>query len=63
VRLLITGEPVGERLIDVNFTEGPSLDYWVNNELIEEKLFSNFDATLRDLKSSLAGYLDTSAPD
>jgi hypothetical protein len=63
VRLLITGEPVGERLIDVNFTEGPSLDYWVNNELIEEKLFSNFDATLRELKSSLVGYLNTSKLD
>jgi len=60
VRLLITGEPVGERLIDVNFTEGPSLDFWVKNELIEEKLFSNVDATLRELKSSLAGYLNPS---
>jgi hypothetical protein len=63
VRLLITGEPVGERLIDVNFTEGPSLDYWANNELIKEKLFSNVDATLRELKSSLAIYLDTSKLD
>jgi hypothetical protein len=63
VRLLITGEPVGERLIDVNFTEGPSLDYWANNELIEEKLFSNVAATLRELKSSLAGYLNTSKLD
>ncbi|HEY3305815.1 MAG TPA: hypothetical protein VGL70_20000 [Candidatus Binatia bacterium] len=57
VRLLITGEPVGERLIDVNFTEGPSLDYWVNNELIEEKLFRSVDAALQELRSTIRGYL------
>ncbi|MGH7768355.1 MAG: hypothetical protein ACREQP_12935 [Candidatus Binatia bacterium] len=59
VRLLITGEPVGERLIDVNFTEGPSLDFWVKNELIEEKLFRNVDAVLNELRSTLRGYLTT----
>ena len=57
VRLLITGEPVGERLVDVNFTEAPSLDYWVRNELIEERLFPNVEVTLRELKSALSGYL------
>jgi len=57
IRLLITGEPVGARLIDVNFTEGPSVDFWVNNELIEEKLFRSVDAALSDLRSSLQGYL------
>jgi hypothetical protein len=58
VRLLITGEPVGERLLDINFTEGPSLDYWVNNELIEERLFPNLDVTLRELKLALSRYLN-----
>jgi hypothetical protein len=57
VRLIITGEPVGERLIDVNFTEGPSLDFWVNNELIEEKLFRNVDSAMNELQSTLRGYL------
>ena len=58
VRLLITGEPVGEKLIDVNFTEGPSLDYWVNNELIEERLFPNLDVALKAMRSSLPGLFE-----
>ena len=58
VRLLITGEPVGERLLDLNFIEGPSLDFWVNNELIEERLFPNLDVTLKALRSALPGYLN-----
>ncbi len=57
VRLLITGEPIGERLLDINFTEAPSLDYWVRNELVEERLFPNVEVALKELKSALAGYL------
>src|SRR5258706_6687383 len=57
VRLLITGEPVGARLLDVNFTESPSLDFWVNNEMIEERLFPNLEVTLKNLRAHLADYL------
>jgi hypothetical protein len=57
VRLLITGEPVGERLLDINFIDAPSLDFFVKNELIEEKLFPNLEVTLRNLQNTLAGYL------
>jgi hypothetical protein len=57
VRLIVTGEPVGERVIDVNFIEGPSLDFFVNNELIEEKLFPNMEVALRNLQTKLSGYL------
>jgi hypothetical protein len=59
-RVLISGEPVGERYIDINLTEVPSLDYWVKGELVGEKLFSNFDDALRKLKSSLHSYLSRS---
>jgi len=54
---LITGHPVGERLMDINFTEVPSLDYWVNGELVEERLFANFDEVLRKLRPGLDRYL------
>ena len=57
VRVLITGDPVGERLMDINFPEVPSLDYWVNGELVEERLFSNFDEVLRKLRPVLNRYL------
>lgn len=57
VRLLITGEPVGARVMDINFTEFPSLDYWVNGELIEERVFSGIEDALRKFKGSLDSYL------
>jgi len=58
VRVLITGEPIGERLIDVNFTEGPSLDYWVGGEMVEESLFPTVEQALRRLRGSLHAYLN-----
>lgn len=57
VRVMITGEPIGERLVDINFTEAPSLDYWVGNELIEERLFSSVDDLLKKLRGHLSDYL------
>jgi hypothetical protein len=57
-RVMITGEPIGERLIDINFTEGPSVDFWVRNELIEEKLFRSGEATLRYLQTTLPNFLN-----
>jgi len=57
VRVLMTGDPVGERLMDINFPEVPSLDYWVKGELVEERLFSNFEDVLRKLRPVLNRYL------
>jgi hypothetical protein len=57
VRVLVTGEPVGEKLVDLNFTEVPSMDYWVRGELVEERLFSNLDEALRRMRGSLHRYL------
>lgn len=57
VRIIITGEPVGERYIDVNFTDAPSLDYWVNGQLVEERVYSNLGEALRRIRSELARYL------
>ncbi|OGQ19543.1 MAG: hypothetical protein A3C54_06320 [Deltaproteobacteria bacterium RIFCSPHIGHO2_02_FULL_60_17] len=58
VRILVTAEPVGERVVDINFTEAPSLDYWVANELIEERLFFSVDDALKKLRGALANYLN-----
>jgi hypothetical protein len=57
LRIVITGEPVGERYVDINFTDAPSLDYWVNGQLIEERVFSNVGEALRRIKPDLADYL------
>ena len=58
VRILITGEPVGERTVDINFTEAPSLDYWLGNELVEERLFATVDEALRKIRNLLPNYVN-----
>jgi hypothetical protein len=58
VRLLITGEPIGERYVDINFTDAPSLDYWVRGELVEERLFANIGEALKKIRPNLPRYLN-----
>jgi hypothetical protein len=48
---------VGERYIDVNFTDAPSLDYWVNGQLVEERVYSNVGEALRRIRTELPRYL------
>jgi len=57
VRVIITGEPVGERYIDINFTDAPSLDYWVNGQLVEERVYSNVGEALKRIRTELPRYL------
>jgi hypothetical protein len=57
LRVVITGEPIGERYIDINFTDAPSLDYWVHGQLVEERVFSNVGEALRRIKPDLESYL------
>jgi hypothetical protein len=59
IRVLLTGEPVGERLVDIQFNETPSLDYWVKGELVEERLFPSVVAALKAIPRNLCRYLDT----
>ena len=60
VRVVITGEPVGERYVDINFTEAPSLDYWVSGQLVEEQVFPNIGEALKRIRPALARYLNPS---
>ncbi len=60
-RIVITGEPIGERYVDINFTDAPSLDYWVNGQLIEERVFANMGEALKRIRSRIPRYL--SLPD
>jgi len=58
VRVIITSEPVGARYIDINFVDAPSLDYWVNGQLIEERVFSNVGEALKRIRPDLPSYLN-----
>ncbi|HLN82090.1 MAG TPA: hypothetical protein VK355_00645 [Candidatus Binatia bacterium] len=57
VRVIITGEPIGARFVDINFTDAPSLDYWVNGQLVEERVFANLGEALKRIRVDLTDYL------
>jgi hypothetical protein len=57
VRVIITGEPVGERYVDINFVDAPSLDYWVKGQLVEERVFSNVGEAIKRIRQDLPSYL------
>lgn len=57
IRVVITGEPIGARYVDINFTDAPSLDYWVDGQLVEEKVFSNEGEALKRIRPALERYL------
>ncbi len=57
VRVLVTGNPPGQKVLDLNFTEAPSLDYWVEGELVEEQLFRSVEDALKRLRHSVHRYL------
>ncbi len=57
VRVLVTGNPLGEKVLDINFIEAPSLDYWINGELIEEQMFRSVEEALKRLRRSIHRYL------
>jgi hypothetical protein len=58
VRVIIAGEPIGERYVDINFVDAPSLDYWVNGQLVEERVFSNVGEALKRIRQDLFRYLN-----
>jgi len=63
VRIVITAEPPGERFVDINFTDAPALDYWVNGQLVEERVFSNVGEALKRIRPDLPRYLNPSRAD
>jgi hypothetical protein len=57
VRLLVTGTPLGERLLELTLGEVPSFDCWVRNEWVREALFDHADKALRALNQFIRDYL------
>jgi hypothetical protein len=60
VRIVITGEPIGQRYVDINFTDAPSLDYWVDGQLVEERTFANVGEALKRIRPDLSRYVKQS---
>jgi len=57
VRAIITGDPIGERLVEVRLGDESSFDAWVRGEWVREALFRNFDEGLRRTPGLVREYL------
>jgi hypothetical protein len=57
VRILVTGTPVGERVLELALGEAPSFDCWVCNEWVREALFEDADKALKALQRYMREYL------
>jgi hypothetical protein len=57
IRVLVTGTPVGERLLELTLGEAPSFDCWVCNDWVREALFEDADKALKALQRYMREYL------
>jgi hypothetical protein len=57
IRILVTGTPMGERLLELALGEAPSFDCWVRNEWVREALFEDADKALKALQRYMREYL------
>ncbi len=57
IRILLTGTPPGERLLELTLGEAPSFDCWVHQEWVEERVFPDADKALRALHRLMRTYL------
>jgi hypothetical protein len=59
LRAVVTGEPVGERLVEIRLGADCSFDAWVHGEWVREAFFRNFDDALRRAPALLREYVAT----
>jgi hypothetical protein len=58
LRAIVTGTPVGERLLEFNFIEEASFDCWVQGEWIREDVFRGKRELLRHAAGLLQRYME-----
>jgi hypothetical protein len=57
LRVIVTGEPVGERLLEFNFIDEASFDCWIRGEWVSEKVFRGKRDLLHHAPGLLRRYL------
>jgi hypothetical protein len=57
VRLLVTGTPIGERILELALTREPSFDCWIAQEWVREELFKDRKRALRAFRDYIERYL------
>jgi hypothetical protein len=55
----MTGQPVGERLVELRLGDESSFDAWVQGEWVREALFRDLDEALRKVPALVREYLCT----
>jgi hypothetical protein len=61
VRLLVTGTPVGEHLLELTLGGAPSFDCWVHHEWVREVVFDNPEKAMRAFRGLVKEYLSPEA--
>lgn len=56
-RLLVTGDPPGQRILELALTESPSFDAWVDDEWVEEQVYPGARSAIRDFRRKIRAYL------
>lgn len=47
VRVLVTGTPIGTRILEFSLGFAPSFDCWINDEWVEERVFRNASEAIK----------------
>lgn len=61
LRLLVTGTPIGERILELALGEPPSFDAWIQDEWVEERVFSGRMRAMREFRRLIRNYLSPEA--
>ena len=57
IRLLVTGTPIGERILELTLAREPSFDCWVQDEWVKEVVFKDRKRALRGFRELIEHYL------
>ncbi len=57
VRMLVTGTPQGERLLDLTLSDAPSFDCWIHNDWVREQLFDDVESAVLAFRGLVVQYL------
>lgn len=57
LRLLVTGTPIGERVLDLTLSEPPSFDAWIGGDWVRERVFRDQRSALGGLRRAIAEFL------
>ena len=61
VRFIITGDPVGERVLEFTLGEESSFDCWIRGDWVREAVFRDLDDALRHALPIVEHYLGPQA--